>query len=243
LIIAGQNKTPLMNEKHKLIHSLLFPVTFLVIIWLVWIVFNLLGYDMSVLGIKPLKLSGLPGIILSPFGHGGFGHLFANSTSFLVLAVFLFYFYRLIAYKVFFINWVISGSLLWLGGRESIHIGVSGLVYGLAFFLAFSGFFRKDRALSIISFIVVFLYGSMIWGMVPQNGNISWEGHLFGAISGISLAWHFRKHPIDFVAMPDGSSVSVTWGQLNQYEYAYLEEEEDESINESGLDSKSSPDL
>jgi len=138
-----------------------------------------------------------------------------------------------------------------LGGRESIHIGASGLVYGLAFFLAFSGFFRKDRALGIIAFIVVFLYGSMVWGMLPQNGNISWEGHLFGAISGISLAWYFRKHPVDFIVATDGSSVSVTWGQYNHYEYEYQEEEEnnniaepdidDNPINKSGSDLKSNP--
>jgi membrane associated rhomboid family serine protease len=221
-----------MNEKRKLLHALFFPVTFLCLIWLIWIIFELMGYDMSVLGIQPLKLSGLLGIVMSPFGHGSIGHIISNSTSFLVLSVFLFYFYRLVAYRVFFLNWLISGVLLWLGGRGSIHIGASGLVYGLAFFLAFSGFFRKDRALGVISLIVVFLYGSMIWGMIPQGGNISWEGHVFGAISGISLAWSYRKHPIDFIVEPDGSSVSVTWGQFNQYEYKLTDDdEESEEIN------------
>lgn len=82
--------------------------------------------------------------------------------------------------------------------------------------------------------IVVFFYGSMIWGMMPQQTNISWEGHLFGAIAGLSLAWYYRKKPVDFVLENDGTSVSVTWGQYDGFEYDYVEKEgekEDASFN------------
>lgn len=184
---------------------------------------------MSVIGIAPQKLESIAGIVLSPFAHGSLSHLAGNSISFMVLATALFYFYRLIAYRVFFINWLVSGILLWIGGRESVHIGASGIVYGLAFFIFFSGVFRNDKRLSALSLIVVFLYGSMIWGLMPQGGNISWEGHLFGALSGISLAWYFKKRPIDFVPTDDGSSVSVTWGQYQAYEYHYVDEDETDS--------------
>jgi len=181
---------------------------------------------MSILGVKPLSVEGLHGIITSPFAHGSFKHIASNSTSFLLLAVLLFYFYRLIAYRVFLFNWLISGLLLWIGGRDSVHIGASGIVYGLAFFLFFSGILRKNKQLSSIALIVVFLYGSMFWGLLPQGGNISWEGHLFGAISGFALAWYYRKNPIDFIPEPDGSSVSVTWGQNTSFEYEYIEDKE-----------------
>jgi membrane associated rhomboid family serine protease len=217
-----------MSEKRKIIHALIFPVLFLVIMWINYAVFYFLNSEMSVIGIKPLSLSGLIGIIGSPFAHGGLKHIASNSMSFAVLGLMLFYFYRLIAYRVFLLNWFISGILLWLGGRESIHIGASGIIYGLAFFLFFSGILRKNKQLGSISLIVVFLYGSMFWGMLPQNGNISWEGHLFGALSGFALAWYYRKNPIDFVPEADGSSISVTWGQYNSFEYEYIEDSEEE---------------
>jgi len=218
-----------MSEKRKIIHALIFPVFFLIIMWANYAVFSILNIDMAIIGIKPLSVSGLPGIIGSPFAHGGLKHIASNSASFAILSVLLFYFYRLIALRVFMLNWLISGLLLWLGGRDSVHIGASGIIYGLAFFIFFSGVLRKNKQLSSISLIVIFLYGSMFWGMLPQNGNISWEGHLFGAISGFALAWYYRKKPIDFVLADDGSSVSVTWGRYNNYEYEYIEDEDDDT--------------
>lgn len=222
-----------MSEKRKIIHALLFPLLFLILIWLNYAVFSILNIDMSIIGIKPLSPQGLIGIIGSPLAHGSLKHITSNSISFIVLSLLLFYFYRLIAYRIFFLSWFISGLLLWFGGRDSIHIGASGLVYSLAFFLFFSGVFRKSKSLSAISLIVVFFYGGMVWGMIPQGGHISWEGHLFGAISGLSLAWYYRKRPIDFILSDDGSSVSVTWGNFENYEYEYIEEEETQPLNSS----------
>lgn len=212
-----------MNEKRKLVHAIIFPLLFLIVVWINYVIFYISDTNMAIIGIKPLHFNGLQGILLSPFAHGSLKHITSNSISFLVLAIALFYFYRLIAYRVFFLNWAISGILLWLGGRASTHIGVSGLIYGLAFFLFFSGVFRKDKRLSAISMIVVLLYGSMVWGLLPQGGNISWEGHLFGAISGITLAWYYHKNPIDFDVSKTGTTVSVTYGNFFDYEYDYVE--------------------
>lgn len=222
-----------MTEKRKIIHALFFPILFLLIIWLNYAVFTILNIDMSIIGIKPLSIQGLIGIVGSPFAHGSLKHITSNSVSFLVLSALLFYFYRLIAYRIFILNWIISGLLLWLGGRESVHIGASGIVYGLAFFLFFSGVFRKNKSLRAISLIVVFFYGGMVWGMLPQGGHISWEGHLFGAISGLTLAWFYQKKPIDFTLSDDGTSVSVTWGNFDNYEYEYIENEENQTLNTS----------
>ena len=50
--------------------------------------------------------------------------------------------------------------------------------------------------LIVIALIMVFLYGSFIWGMIPSLAipqNISWEGHLSGAIIGVLLAIFLRK--------------------------------------------------
>ncbi len=220
-----------MTEKRKIVHALYLPILVLLSMWVTYLSFWLLDANMSIIGVVPQQIRGIPGILLSPFAHGSWSHLVSNSISFLVLGTLLFYFYRLIAYRVFFINWLLAGILLWIGGRDSVHIGASGVVYGLAFFIFFSGVFRHDKRLAAISMIVVLLYGGMVWGMIPQGGNISWEGHLYGALSGISLSWYYRKKPIDFFATIDGSSVSVTWGQYNEFEYHFVEDEE-EKISE-----------
>lgn len=222
-----------MNEKQKIAHALILPLVFLLIMWVTYLSFWVLHLQMSVIGIEPLQVSGIKGILFSPFAHGSWAHLLSNTISFLILGTLLFYFYRLIAYRVFFINWLLSGLLLWLGGRVSVHIGASGLVYGIAFFLFFSGVFRHDKRLSALSLVVVLFYGGMVWGMVPQGGNISWEGHLYGAISGVSMAWYFRKNPVDFVPEPDGSSVSVTWGNYNQMEYHFVEGDDENEVTDS----------
>ncbi len=133
------------------------------------------------------------GILLSPFLHGDWKHVLNNSIPLIVLGTSLRYFYKTIAKEVFLWSWLMSGVWLWALGRESYHIGASGIVYALASFLFFSGLIRKHTKLMAISFFVVFLYGSMVWGLFPIKEHISWEGHLSGALAGIILAWWFRK--------------------------------------------------
>jgi len=110
----------------------------------------------------------------------------------------LFYFYKKIAKASFLWIWFISGLWLWIGGRNNslypnYHIGASTLIYGLATFLFFSGLFRKHLRLMVVSTLVVFLYGSIMWGIFPLKTEISWEGHLFGAIAGVLVAYNYRK--------------------------------------------------
>ena len=87
-----------------------------------------------------------------------------------------------------------DGLLVWLFARESYHIGASGLVYGFAAFLFFSGLFRKDKRSIALSLLIVFLYGGMVWGVLPTDPKISFESHLFGALTGIVCAFLFRKN-------------------------------------------------
>lgn len=145
-------------------------------------------------GILPRTIKGLPGIIFSPFIHGNNGHLFANSVPFLVLSTLLFFFYHGVEKSVFILLWIFSGFFTWLIGRgDSFHIGASGWIYGLMAFLFVSGLIRKNKQLTIVSLIVAVYYGGMIWGVLPYNPEMSWEGHLSGIISGIILAFIFRK--------------------------------------------------
>jgi membrane associated rhomboid family serine protease len=106
----------------------------------------------------------------------------------------LFYFYRPVAFRVFFLTWIITGILVWLGGRSSYHIGASGLIYGFASFLFFSGIIRNNINLMAISLLVVFLYGGLVWGILPYDYKISWESHLFGALTGLALAITYRNY-------------------------------------------------
>jgi membrane associated rhomboid family serine protease len=181
-------------EKRIFKYSLFVPVFFLIVMWLIKLSEVILETRFVELGMYPRHIKGLSGIIFSPLIHGDWSHLIGNSTSFMVLATSLFFFYRKMALRIFTINYLLAGVLLWIGGREVWHIGASGVIYGLAAFLSLSGILRGDVRLLTISLIVVFLYGSFFWGIFPVENHISWDGHLMGAISGVVLALFYRKH-------------------------------------------------
>lgn len=178
----------------KLGLSMLLPGIFIFILWLVKIIEVLFNLDLSQLGIFPLTLKGLPGIIFSPFIHADFIHLLNNSLPLLFLGTALFYFYSEIAIRITLLTFFFTGLFVWLAGREGYHIGASGLIYGLASFLFFSGIIRKYFRLAALSLLIVFLYGSMVWGIFPGTyRNISWESHMLGSFSGIILSIIYRK--------------------------------------------------
>lgn len=157
---------------------------------------SLSGNSLGGWGILPLQVQGLPGILLAPLVHASFEHLFSNIIPFFFMTLLLFYFYEEIAWQVLIYSWIFTGILVWLGARESYHIGASGVVYSLAAFHVLSGIIRKNTRLLSISLLMVFLYGGMIWGIFPDffpGKNISWESHLSGLVTGIILAIYYRK--------------------------------------------------
>jgi len=184
----------ILLEKKIFKYSMVIPLLFILTFWLIKFIEVTLDIRFTELGNYPRHLKGIIGIITSPLIHSNFAHLTGNSTSFLILATTLFFFYRRVALKVFIINYLLSGFMLWLVGREAWHIGASGVIYGLTSFLLLSGILRHDLRLLTISLIVTFLYGSFIWGIFPIDPEISWDGHLMGAISGILLAIVFHKY-------------------------------------------------
>lgn len=173
-------------------HSVFVSVMFVVILWLIKLVELEFGFDFSDLGLLPLHQKGLRGILFSPMIHGSFNHLIANTFPLLVLVFSLFFFYRKFAYLIFILIYFLSGVFVWLGGREAIHIGASGLIYGLAGFLFLSGILSYNIRLLTISLVVAFFYGGLFWGIFPIKPEISWESHLWGGISGFGLAVFFR---------------------------------------------------
>jgi membrane associated rhomboid family serine protease len=180
--------------RKKMLLSMMIPGIFVFVMWMAKIIEVLFNIDLSNLGIYPLSLKGLPGIIFSPLIHADFGHLFNNSLPLFFLGTALFYFYSEIAIKVSLWTYFLTGISVWLAGRDSWHIGASGLIYGIASFLFFSGIIRKYYRLVALSLLIVFLYGSMVWGIFPNiYRNVSWESHMLGFISGIILAVVYRK--------------------------------------------------
>ncbi len=184
-------------ERRKFLGSLIVPLLIVAVMWVVKIVEVSLNADFGRYGVTPHTAQGLIGIFTLPFLHGSWEHLLSNSVPILVLGTALYYCYPTLANRVLLITYLASGLITWcIGNPESTHIGASALVYGLNLFLIASGFIRGNRMLIVISLIMVFLYGSFIWGMIPSLAipqNISWEGHLSGAIIGVLLAIFLRK--------------------------------------------------
>ena len=184
-------------EKRKFLGSLIIPLILVALMWLVKIIEVSFGIDLSRWGVTPHTARGLVGVFTLPFLHEGWEHLLSNSVPILVLGTALYYCYPTLANRVLLVIWLTSGFITWcIGHPDATHIGASALVYGLNLFLIVSGFIRGNRMLIVISLIMVFLYGSFIWGMIPSLAipqNISWEGHLSGAIIGIVLAFVLRR--------------------------------------------------
>lgn len=176
---------------------ILYPLLFVFIMWMVFWIESRFHLNFNYLGINPKSWIGLRGIVFGPFIHSNLQHIFNNSIPLFVLTASLFYFYRNIRWRVLILGALITGILTWVMGRPANHIGASGVVYMLAAFLFFKGIFSKQYQLTALSFMVVFLYGSLVWYLFPIDPKISWEGHLSGFLVGIGFALLFRKNPIE----------------------------------------------
>ncbi len=158
------------------------------------------------LGVLPREFKGLWGILFSPLLHGNLDHIVSNSIPFVVLSTSLFYFYEKVAIRSFIMIYFLSGVALWFLGNLFFcgtefnrtcylpHIGASGVVYGLLAFLFWSGIFRRSLQSIVIALVVTVLYSGYFAGIAPnpEQGNVSWEGHLLGAIMGIFTSFYFK---------------------------------------------------
>ena len=166
---------------------------FVALIWLIDIVNWALGLELRSFGVRPRQLAGLPGILLAPLLHGGPLHLAANSAPLLVLGTGMLYLYPGSALKVLPAIYLGPGIAVWLFAAGGIHIGSSGLVYGLLGYVFVAGVIRFDRRAIAASLLVAFLYGSMVWGVLPIQPGVSWESHLAGALIGVVMAIALRR--------------------------------------------------
>ena len=167
---------------------------FVALLWLI----PLLGWglDLPDYGIRPRQWIGLPGILLAPLLHADFPHLIANSLPLVILGTAMFHVYPSAAFRVLPAVYLGPGIAVWLLARDGVHVGASGLVYGLVSYLFVAGLIRRDRRAIATSMIVAFMYGSVAWGMLPINPRVSWETHLAAAIIGAIMALLLRHRDV-----------------------------------------------
>jgi membrane associated rhomboid family serine protease len=159
------------------------------LLWAVEIVDSfVLGSTLQAHGLRPREVDGLGGIVTSPFLHGTFAHLASNTIPFLVLgSLVVLRGLRTFAGVSLGIV-VVGGALTWIFARSANHIGASGLIFGWLAFLLLAGLFERRLASILVSVAVGLVYGGLLWGVLPGDPGVSWEGHLFGAVGGVFAA-------------------------------------------------------
>lgn len=194
-IIDEQHVESIKKDKKLLYTSFFITLIFIIFIWLIWFFDFLFGLNLAQYGVHPRDINGLRGILFMPYIHGNLEHILSNTLPALILGTVLFNIYPRVAFKTILFIQFFSGLMVWLiGAKHSYHIGASGVIFGIASFLFFSGFFRRDRQSVAISFFVGLLYGgSMLIGMLPAQIGVSWEGHLSGAIAGLICSFLFKN--------------------------------------------------
>lgn len=163
------------------------------VLWSIFIVDQAFGLGLIRFGLRPGSLPGLVGLVTAPLLHGSFQHILSNTLPLFVALTATLYLYPNASLRVVPVIWLGSGAIAWLIGRPTVHIGSSGLIYGLLAFVFISGIVRRDLRSISVSLLVGFLYGSMVWGVLPLREQTSWELHLSGAAIGLVLAFVFRK--------------------------------------------------
>lgn len=174
-------------------NSALIALAFIALLWVLELADRALGLQLYRLGVYPHAASGLAGIVCAPLVHGSWNHLLSNSFALLILLTALFYGYPRSARPALAFIYLLSGLGVWLFARQSYHFGASGLTHGMMFYIFASGILRRDRLSIALSLIVFFIHGSMIWSIFPQEPDISYEYHFFGAAAGLVATFLFAR--------------------------------------------------
>lgn len=166
---------------------------FVALIWFIQVLNWALDLGVEEFGVRPRELAGLPGILFAPLMHSGFPHLIANSLPMLIVGTAMLYLYPSAALRVLPAVYLGPGVAVWLFARGGVHVGASGLIYGLVSYIFVAGMIRRDRRAIAASLLVSFLYGASVWGVLPIERGVSWETHLAAALIGLALAIALRR--------------------------------------------------
>jgi membrane associated rhomboid family serine protease len=181
------------RSKDNFVLALKISAAFLGFLWLIFIVDAVLGLHLGRFGLRPGSVTGLIGLITAPLLHGSAEHMFSNSLPLMISMTAMLFLYPNSSLRAIPVIWLGSGLFAWIIGRESYHYGASGLVYGLLAYVFVSGIIRRDMRSVAVSLLVWFLYGTMVWGVLPIRPHMSWELHLGGAVMGVITALVFRN--------------------------------------------------
>jgi len=166
---------------------------FVALIWLIQLLDWTLEVSPAIFGVRPRQWSGLPGVLLAPLMHSGFAHLIANTPPLLIAGTAMLYLYPASALRVLPAIYLGPGLAVWLFARGGVHLGASGLVYGLVSYIFSAGLIRRDRRAIAAALLVAFMYGALVWGIFPIEHGVSWETHLAAALIGVALAIALRR--------------------------------------------------
>ena len=170
---------------------------FVALLWMILLLGQ--GLDLEQFGVRPRDWHGLIGILAAPLLHGGFKHLLDNSIPLVVVGTAMLYLYPKSSLRVLPVVYIVPGLAVWLFAKGGgVHIGASGLVYGLVAYVFVAGLIRHDRRAIAASMLVAFMYGALAWGVTPIQAGMSWETHLAAAVIGVVMAvWlrHFDVPP------------------------------------------------
>ena len=169
-------------------------VKIIAILWIVHAI-TLILPDISKYGIIPRETVGIAGIFTAPFLHGDIYHLIANTTSFFIFGCILALIEPALFFSILANITIIGGFATWIFAREANHIGASGVIFGLFGYIVAVGFFRKKLLYIIVSVLIIFIYGGMVFQVLPGDPGVSWESHLFGFLAGIFTAHRFAHKP------------------------------------------------
>jgi len=192
--------SPIQSDKKQeigdIITAVVYPLLFVILLWIIYLIDRNTSFEFAKLGLYPLDFKGLIGILTAPLIHGDFDHIFSNSLSFFVIGFGLCFLYKNKSILIFLFIYIVSGLWGWFFARGGYHIGASGVIYGMFFFIVTSAIIKREKRTMAFSLLITFLFGAIVWGFFPiffPHRNISWELHTTGAISGIVAAFYFRK--------------------------------------------------
>ena len=163
------------------------------VLWVILFIDAFLGLDLGRFGLRPRQVDGLIGVVTAPLLHADAEHLFANTLPLLIGLTAMLYLYPNSAFRALPVMWLGSGLLAWFIARAGVHIGASGMIYGILAYVFVGGIVRREARGIAVAGMVAFFYGSMVWGVLPIRQHMSWEMHLAGAFWGIGLAIWFRS--------------------------------------------------
>ena len=176
--------------------ALRLSLAFAALLWAIQLLNLALDLDAAPFGVAPRTLAGLAGLVFAPLVHGGFEHLLANTLPIVILGTAMLHLYPRSSPVVLPAIWIGPGLAVWLFASGGVHLGASGLVYGMVAYVFTAGLIRRDRRAIAASMVVAFLYGASVWGVLPIQRGHSWETHLAAALIGLALAFVLRHRDV-----------------------------------------------